>query len=312
MGFTAGDSPLEERADGVEAGGLGFCGQTCFEGKGSMTSRILLLCLFITALLSPRLDAQQYTLSIGTDDATPDEDFAVPVEGSWADPLLGYSLSIITSPTVPVSNLDVTLDNTVISALNPELFLANVNSGEIIVALLFEFLPPFDGIALGSFGGLTPLCYITGTVDTNATPQTIDFTPVDGLGAPPTINVFSVQQSLGGTPIDVPPTTMTAGSLEIVPAIPTPVFIRGDVNLTGQVDIADSVFILTFLFGLFGGQTPPCLDAADANDDGFLNIGDPVYLLEYLFGGGSQPPEPFDVPGDDTTPDFHNLSCLSW
>ena len=45
------------------------------------------------------------------------------------------------------------------------------------------------------------------------------------------------------------------------------------------------------------------MDAADANDDGSIDIADAIYLLSYLFGGGDQPPPPFPDPGIDPTPD---------
>ncbi|MEM7164770.1 MAG: hypothetical protein AAF581_04860 [Planctomycetota bacterium] len=274
-------------------------------GKYGILIGALVLSLFATSANA------QYTLSVGNEEARPEESFAVPVNGYWVQPILGYSLSIATPQVVPATGLTVTIASTQVGAMNPEFFVSTVNPGEIVVALLFEFTPPFDGVTLGTFGGPTPIAHIEGTVPVNTPVQTIGFVPTDGLGVPPTLNLFSVENGTNA-PIDVAPSTMTAGSLTILEPIPVPVFIRGDAHQNGAIDLGDPIFILTFLFGVFGGQTPPCLDAADANDDGFLNIGDPVYLLEFLFGGGSQPPEPFDVPGDDTTPDFHNLSCLSW
>ena len=68
-------------------------------------------------------------------------------------------------------------------------------------------------------------------------------------------------------------------------------FVRGDANSDGAVNIADSVFVLAFLFS--GGTAPRCEDAADFDDDGTLTITDPVYLLGYLFSGGPVPPRPF-------------------
>lgn len=79
-------------------------------------------------------------------------------------------------------------------------------------------------------------------------------------------------------------------------------FLRGDVNGSGIVDIADAVAALSWLFS--GGATPACVDAADTNDDGTVNVADPVGTLAYLFGGGStQIPLPFPGVGFDPTPD---------
>ena len=60
-----------------------------------------------------------------------------------------------------------------------------------------------------------------------------------------------------------------------------------------------------FLASLFqGGEEPPCDDAADANDDGDLNIADPVFVLNYLFASGPAPNAPGPVSsGPDPTDD---------
>jgi hypothetical protein len=62
----------------------------------------------------------------------------------------------------------------------------------------------------------------------------------------------------------------------------------GDCNFDEAVDIADPVFLLSFLFG---DGTPP-LDPrlCDADRDGGLNITDAVRVLNFLFRGG--PPLP--------------------
>lgn len=53
---------------------------------------------------------------------------------------------------------------------------------------------------------------------------------------------------------------------------------------------------------LFASGTLSCLAAADANDDGQMNLADPISILQYLFGGGPQPAEPFLACGLDPTP----------
>lgn len=68
-------------------------------------------------------------------------------------------------------------------------------------------------------------------------------------------------------------------------------FIRGDSNQDGKVNIADTVTILEHLF--VGGEVPAVLDAADVNDDGSVNIADAVHLNNYLFSGGPAPSAPF-------------------
>jgi hypothetical protein len=73
-------------------------------------------------------------------------------------------------------------------------------------------------------------------------------------------------------------------------------FIRGDSNSSGTVDISDGVFTLGFLFR--SERRPICDSAADSNGDGGINISDAVYLFQYLFAGGDLLPAPFPECGE--------------
>ncbi|MFQ5653144.1 MAG: FG-GAP-like repeat-containing protein [Planctomycetota bacterium] len=87
-------------------------------------------------------------------------------------------------------------------------------------------------------------------------------------------------------------------------SLPPPIpFFRGDVNGDGQIDVADAVYLLLYLF-LPGSPAPVCLDSADMDDGGVLDIGDPIALLDYLFhSGGTPPAPPFPGCGVDPTSD---------
>jgi hypothetical protein len=78
-------------------------------------------------------------------------------------------------------------------------------------------------------------------------------------------------------------------------------FVRGDANDDGDLDIGDPVAILFEIF-LAPGD-PGCADARDANDDGSVNISDAVHCLNFLFLGSAPPPRPFPRPGPDLTLD---------
>ncbi len=95
--------------------------------------------------------------------------------------------------------------------------------------------------------------------------------------------------------------------------VPSPVFVRGDLNDNGTLDVSDAVFGLTALF-VRGAELPGCLDSADINDDGLFNIADPITLLSHLFVVGSPPPHPpFPECGQDPTLDAGNdLGCLTF
>ncbi|MFN0060021.1 MAG: hypothetical protein ACKVX7_16300 [Planctomycetota bacterium] len=84
-----------------------------------------------------------------------------------------------------------------------------------------------------------------------------------------------------------------------------PLFVRGDVNNDGLIDVADPISALNYIFA--AGVEPVCLDAADANDDGNVNIADPIWLLLYTFAGGIGPLPPFPTLGPDPTCDL--LGC---
>ncbi|MGE4633303.1 MAG: hypothetical protein AAEJ47_09720, partial [Planctomycetota bacterium] len=81
-------------------------------------------------------------------------------------------------------------------------------------------------------------------------------------------------------------------------------FIRGDINDDSQVNIADAVAGLTYLFS---NGPATCIDAVDTNDDGSANVADGVYLLAFLFSAGPTPPAPFQNCGSDPTGD--SLDC---
>ncbi|MEE2857815.1 MAG: FG-GAP-like repeat-containing protein [Planctomycetota bacterium] len=84
-----------------------------------------------------------------------------------------------------------------------------------------------------------------------------------------------------------------------------PGFIRADANQDQALDIADAVFILTYLFG--GGSDGGCQSAIDANDDGANNVADAVTVLDHLFSAGGPILPPFPLCGVDPSSDA--LEC---
>lgn len=62
---------------------------------------------------------------------------------------------------------------------------------------------------------------------------------------------------------------------------------RGDANSDGEINIADAVFIVNYIFR--GGAAPNPITAGDANCDDDCNVGDAVFLINYIFNGGPQP-----------------------
>lgn len=73
----------------------------------------------------------------------------------------------------------------------------------------------------------------------------------------------------------------------------SPVFVRGDANNDGRVDLSDVVAIQNYLFS--GGDV--CRQPADVNNDDVVNLADMIYLQNYLFRGGPPPAAPFPTVG---------------
>jgi len=85
-------------------------------------------------------------------------------------------------------------------------------------------------------------------------------------------------------------------------------FVRGDANADGEVDISDASSILAALF--LGAGPLSCAAAGDANADAALDISDAVSVLSFLFLGGPRPQDPF--PGCGPEPGSGGLPCSSF
>jgi hypothetical protein len=84
-------------------------------------------------------------------------------------------------------------------------------------------------------------------------------------------------------------------------------FIRGDIDVSGAVDLTDPLLTLEFLF--LGTGSVACRKAGDSNDDGALDLTDPIFTLEFLFLGLADIPAP-NACGSDPTLD--TLTCESF
>lgn len=94
-----------------------------------------------------------------------------------------------------------------------------------------------------------------------------------------------------------------------------PLFHRGDSNADGEANLADAIFIFSFLF--LGGPVPGCLESVDVNNDRAVNITDGIALLTFLFLGGEAPADPGPPPspcGADIDPPGSpgDLGCESY
>ncbi|MFQ6009159.1 MAG: M1 family aminopeptidase, partial [Candidatus Zixiibacteriota bacterium] len=65
------------------------------------------------------------------------------------------------------------------------------------------------------------------------------------------------------------------------------IFIPGDVNFNGSVNIVDVTYLVDYLFR--SGPPPPVLNAADVNGSCSIAVDDVTYFVDYLFRDGPAP-----------------------
>ncbi len=73
-------------------------------------------------------------------------------------------------------------------------------------------------------------------------------------------------------------------------------------NVDSQTNIADPIFLLSFLFQ--ARTAPLCFDSTDANDDGWVDVSDVINVIDFIswvFSGDDEPPPPFAACGQDPT-----------
>lgn len=224
-------------------------------------------------------------------------DVVIPVLGTHPEPLQGYQVSLSWDPTV-IDVVDGIIDDTAVIHEQPELVVITIDpvAPFLTMGLVIDVQTPFDGRTLDP-GVDQRMLNLVVNVDGQAPPgSTTVLNLENGLGAFPIFNIFNVN-SISALPV------LEDGTLTIEPfVLPLPTFfLRGDADRSQMVDLADAIFVLSFLFSM--GPDFLCPDSADVNDSGLIDISDAVALLAYLFSQGTPPPYPFPSSGVDPTPD---------
>jgi len=211
-----------------------------------------------------------------------------------------------------------TVENTITEAVGADFINVDCQDdgpnggGRLIVGILVDFLPPFDGQTLPpTLDFLKIIC-----VDF----QVSDDIPCDSVLC---INFRDCSDSTEKPCIKNLISAMNqAISPRTFPCCVTvryePDFTRGDCNFSAEpgmenmsVDISDPAAVISHLFltGTWKFE-PPCLDACDCNDDGRIDLADAVCILTFLFSNpnGSDLPSPGAMwSGPDETED--KLNC---
>ena len=256
--------------------------------------------IMVGAGITPSL-AQETMIRVSTITSEAGQPFSLPIEGDWDGLLEGYSFSIAFPPTAPIENMVVDVYGSLVGSIEAEYVQEQVDptNGTIICGVLFDALPPFDGQTVPSLGYPQEIAYLLGEISAGSLDQDIEFSPQDGFGTPPIMNMFVI----GSGSVSV--SSLVSGTIEVRSPPVEPIFIRGDVNMDTLVDLADPIYHLDYTF--LDGPLPSCMDAGDANDDGISDISDAIFLLYYFFIGGPGPWVPFPNAGIDWTDD--NLDC---
>ncbi|RTZ92262.1 MAG: hypothetical protein DSY81_08760 [Bacillota bacterium] len=171
---------------------------------------------------------------------------------------------------------------------------------ELVAGILMDALPPFENQQLPSTVEPLMIACVQAEVDSGAAcgdSFSIDFCDgINGNGMVPINNLVVIEYQ------SVQSFERFGATYEI---IPVPAFQRGDCNTDTKVDLADAATVIALQFQ---GYEVGCLDACDANDDSVINLADSVYLLNFLFKFGPTPPAPGPyTPGADPTED--DLDC---
>lgn len=190
-----------------------------------------------------------------------------------------------------------------------------LGGGELVVAILINALPPFDGRTLPPTRDFLKFVEVDFSLAENLPcGSSVDLRFVDGLtgvGLIPIRNSIAVRNKSIGFPelrgVDTRVEVISEGR-----------FRRGDCNFdavpgsaVNAVNIADASAVIGHVF-LTGDRRfePPCPDACDANDDGRIDLSDAVRVLRYLFQFSAPPASPGPVvEGPDPTLD--DLGCES-
>lgn len=110
----------------------------------------------------------------------------------------------------------------------------------------------------------------------------------------PDLEVETIKQILINTAVDLGPpgeeNTYGWGIVDAYAAVlaaQQTIYVPGDANRDGIVDVADVVFLLNCLFK--DHECPNPLAAGDANADCIVDVADVIYILNYLYKGGPVP-----------------------
>ncbi len=229
-------------------------------------------------------------------------DFEVSLRGYNVDDLQGFSSAMAFDPLV-LQCASASIDGTITQVAGAEFVEEVVNNDEgfVVLGVLMDILPPYDGQVIPSTGMELEYARIYFDVSTSLTfsQQTV-LSFEEDLGTPPISNVFVIEnQSVEPLTVDL-----------VIDVAVDGVFLRGDSDGNLRLDLADAIVNLVYMTSTCPEcPVPLCPKALDVNDNGYIDLGDAIQLLNYLYLAGPPPAQPFPDQGVDPTPD--DLDCFN-
>lgn len=238
-----------------------------------------------------------------TDSFGGETDHLVEVMASNASNVQGFSTVVAFDPAL-LQCSSVGVEDTITEAVGAE-FVEDIienSAGYAILGVLLDIIPPYQAQVIPVTGLDLPIARYRFDISDQVEGE--HFTPirfVDGLGTPAIENIFVV----GNQSILPEKTDYFLRVLGLVD------FLRGDATRNNLLDLADVVVNFLYVTGTLSTcPTCPlitCPSALDTNDDGDVDLADGIYLGSYLYNYGPPPPPPFPIAGPDPTPD--GLTC---
>ena len=233
---------------------------------------------------------------VGVVEAGAGADTAVPVTVSSSRPIDGLTVVFSWDPALlDIHTIDI--EGTATQTADPEFLFHEVDpTGHGDLSLIMDYLPPFEGQQFAAGTDIVILNALA-TVPVGTAPGRLPIRVEDGQGFPPLDNLF-VSDGENLVPV------FGDGGIDVIDAA-SMLFVRGDVDVDGDIDAEDANVALN---AIFGAAVAPCADAADFNDDGRLTVQDSTQLLDFALGRSTvQPAAPYPDAGVDPTDD--DLGC---
>jgi len=200
---------------------------------------------------------------------------AIPIYVTNDTPLGAISAGFVhNSPDIEITS--VSFNGTILPSELQRGHVVNLAANEVEIF----WISMFGGNLAPQTGGL--LATMWAQIPPGTPEQTVD---IDTSFVMPATEIVFIR-AVGG---QISPAYYDCGTSDIV-ITKSQTYICGDADGSGDVDIDDVVYLISYIFT--GGPPPDPLAAGDADCSGDVDIDDVVYTIAYIFSGGNAPCDP--------------------